>query len=147
MANYDDFRKKAKDAFNTITDVSVEAYRLAEEKARIIAKKARLNAGIANERATIRRLNVEIGATYYKLNKDNPEDALKQQCEDVSAAYERIAARQAELEELKNCSVCGETMQNCECSDKDTAAEDCCADEDCDCEEKPKETCQEDSRD
>jgi len=128
MANYDDFKKKAKDAFDTIADVSVEAYKLAEEKARVLAKKAKLNAGIANERATIRRLNVEIGATYYKLFKENPVEELKQQCEDVTAAYENIDAKKRELEELKNnptgdddvsysCSADGATDndENCGC--------------------------------
>jgi len=102
MANYDELRKKAKDAFDTLADVSVEAYKLAEEKARILAKKAKLNAGIANERATIRRLHVEIGDKYFKLHKDNSHAELRQQCEDVAASYERIAAKQRELEELKS---------------------------------------------
>jgi len=102
MSNYDDFKKKAKDAFDTLADVSVEAYKLAEEKAKVIARKAKLNAGIANERAIIRRLNVEIGSIYYKLHKDNPEESLKQQCDDITAAYERIDAKKAELEDLKN---------------------------------------------
>ena len=81
MPNYDDIRKKAKDAFDTIADVSVEAYRLAEEKARVLAKRTKLRAGITNERATIRRLNVEIGSTYYRLHKDAPAEEFKQLCE------------------------------------------------------------------
>ena len=104
MANYDEFRKIAKDAIDTIADVSVEAYKLAEEKARVFAKKAKLSAGIANERALIRRTKVEIGGIYYKLHKDAPEDALKTHCEDITAALDRIAAKQRELEELKNVS-------------------------------------------
>ncbi|MCL2391281.1 MAG: hypothetical protein FWC66_01570 [Oscillospiraceae bacterium] len=120
MANYDDFRKKAKNAFDTLADVSVEAYKLAEEKAKILAKKAKLNAGIANERATIRRLNVEIGATYYKLHKDNPEEALQTQCEDVTAAYERIAAKQRELEDLKSATA----SNPCECTGEECCTED-----------------------
>jgi len=102
MANYENFKSRAKSTFSAIADASVEAYRVSNEKAKILAKKAKLNAGIANERATIRRLNVEIGATYYKLNKDNPDEALKTQVEDITAAYARIATKQAELEELKS---------------------------------------------
>ena len=106
MANYDDIKKMAKDAIDTITDVSVEAYKLAEEKARVFAKKAKLNASIANDRAVVRRLKVEIGGTYYKLHKDDPEESLRQLCEDVTYALDRIAAKQRELEELKNSAVC-----------------------------------------
>ena len=123
MANYDDFKKRVKEAFGTIADVSVEAYKVAEEKSRILAKKAKLNAGIANERATIRRLNVEIGATYYKLFKDNPDESLKTQCADITAAYDRIAAKQQELEDLKNCNNCEED-ENCECPETDEAPTD-----------------------
>ena len=114
MSNYDDFKKKAKDALDTLADVSVEAYKLAEEKARIFAKKAKLTAGIANEKATIRRLKVEIGGIYYKLHKDAPEEALKQQCEEIAAAVDRIAAKRRELEELKNCCTCDADAAGCE---------------------------------
>jgi len=115
MSNYDDFRKKAKDALDTLADVSVEAYRLAEEKARVFAKRAKLTAGIANERAVIRRLKVEIGGTYYKLYKDTPDEALKQQCEEITASLDRIAAKQRELEELRNCNSCEDEFEDCTC--------------------------------
>jgi len=122
MPSNEDFKKKVKDAFSTIADVSVEAYKLAEEKSRILAKKAKLNAGIANEKATIRRLNVEIGATYYKMYKDSPDDALKQQCEGVTAAYERIEQKQRELESLKK-QANNETDEHCDCGDADCTTE------------------------
>lgn len=127
MANYDDFRKMAREAIDTIADVSVEAYKLAEEKARVFAKKAKLNAGIANERALIRRLKVEIGGTYYKLHKDEPEEALKLHCEDITTALDRIAAKQRELEELKNVSTFEEEAEEDIEADVETEAE-CCDD-------------------
>jgi len=105
MPNYDDLKKKAKDAFDTIADASVEAYKVAEEKAKVLARKTKLRAGIVNEKATIRRLSVEVGGVYYKLFKDNPGEEFKQLCEDITAAYERIEAKEAELEDLKT-SVC-----------------------------------------
>jgi len=120
MANYDDFRKIAKEAIDTIADVSVEAYKLAEEKARVFAKKTKLNAGIANERALVRRLKIEIGGTYYKLHKDAPEEALKLLCEDVTSALDRIAAKQRELEELKNVSAFEEDeAEDCVCTEEE----------------------------
>jgi len=119
MPSNEDFKKKVRDAFSTIADVSVEAYKLAEEKSKVLAKKAKLNAGIANERATIRRLNVEIGATYYKMFKDSPDEALKPQCEEVTAAYERIEQKQRELDGLKNH---GDTTEHCDCDDPECTA-------------------------
>ncbi|MCL2366141.1 MAG: hypothetical protein FWC75_03740 [Oscillospiraceae bacterium] len=147
MPSNDDFKKKARDAFNTLADVSVEAYKLAEEKAKVLAKKAKLNAGIANERATIRRLHVEIGATYYKMFKDAPNEALTQQCKDVTAAYERIACKQKELEDLRNYGSGGEAAHQCQCDDPECNADEtakdachgepgCCGDADCCNEDK-----------
>ena len=115
MANYDEFMKKAKDALDTIADVSVEAYKHAEEKARVFARKAKLNAGIANERAVIRRLKVELGGTYYKLYKDAPVEDLKPLCEEITDALDRIADRQRELEELRNCTTYQEDDEDCGC--------------------------------
>ena len=126
MANYDDIRKRAKDALDTIADVSVEAYKLAEEKARVFAKKAKLNAAIANERALIRRLKVEIGGTYYNLHKDNAEEALQQNCDGITLSLDRIAAKLRELEELKNSNFTEEEAEECA--------------GDCECKEEPADT-------
>jgi len=141
MANIDDIKKMAKDAFDTLADVSVEAYKLAEEKARVFARKAKLNAGIANDRAIIRRIKTEIGGTYYKFYKDAPVEELKQLCDDITAALDRIADRQRELEELKNCEPCEDEEECCcdfesggapeadSCCAPEPEAESCCAPE------------------
>ena len=116
MANYDEIKKMAKEAFDTLADASVEAYKLAEERARILAKKAKLTAGIANERATIRRLKVELGGAYYMLNKDTPAEELKQLCDEITAAIDRIDEKKQELEDLKNATcTCEEDVAECEC--------------------------------
>ena len=101
MANYDDLKKKAKDALDTIADASVDAYKVAEEKARILAKKTKLRAGIVNEKATIRRLSVELGTSYYKKYKDDTNAEFKQLCDEISCAHERIAGKEEEIAELK----------------------------------------------
>jgi len=101
MANYDEFKKKAKDALETIADVSVEAYKLAEEKAKVFARRAKLSAEITREKSVIRRLKFDIGGAYYDLHKDDAEEALKQSCEGITASLDSIAAKRAELEDLK----------------------------------------------
>jgi len=115
MANYDDIKKMAKDAFDTIADVSVEAYKAAEATARVFARKAKLNAGIANERATIRRLKTEIGGTYYKFYKDAPVEELKELCDSITDSLNRITDKQRELEELRNCSSCEDEVDDEDC--------------------------------
>ena len=101
MTNFDEFKEKAKDVLGTIADVSVEAYKIAEEKAKILAKSTKLSAEISRERSLIRRLYIEIGRAYYDLHKDNPGEAFEQNCDGISTALARIAARQKELDDLK----------------------------------------------
>lgn len=101
MATYEDLKKKAKEALDTIADVSVEAYKIAEERAKIIARRAKLNTDITRERATIRRAKIRIGEAYYELRKENPDEALKELCDSITASLDLIAAKQRELEELK----------------------------------------------
>ena len=126
MAKYDDLKKKAKDALGTIADVSAGAYRIAEEKTRILAKKAKLNAEITREKALIRRLKGDIGAKYYELHKDDPEEAMKTSCEGITASLDCIAVKRKELEELK------------ELKNKDSACE-CATACDAECEPAPEE--------
>ena len=101
MPNYDDFKRKAKDAIDSFADASVDAYKVAEEKARVLAKKTKLRAGIVNEKATIRRLSVELGTSYYKKYKDEQDAEFNQLCEEITCAHERIAEKEAEIAELK----------------------------------------------
>ena len=69
MPNYDDFKKKAKSALDSFADASIDAYKAAEEKTRILARKTKLRAGIVNDKATIRRLSVELGTRYHKSTR------------------------------------------------------------------------------
>jgi len=101
MPKYDDLKEKAKDAFDTFADASVDAYKVVEEKTRTLARKTKLRAGIVNDKATIRRLSVELGTTYYKKYKEDENAEFKQLCEEITCAHERIAAKEAEIAELK----------------------------------------------
>ena len=126
MANYEEFKKKAKDALETIADVSVEAYRVAEEKARILAKRAKLNTEISREKSLIRRLKGNIGNKYYELHKDDAEEAFVEFCKGITDAISRIDANKRELEELKK------SGSSCECDAE-------CGDEcEVECEPEPE---------
>ena len=101
MVNYEDIKKKARDTFETIADISVETYKIAEERARVLAKRAKLNAEITREKAWIRRLKGEIGGKYYEMHKNDPEEELKKACEDITDSFARIGTHKREIEELK----------------------------------------------
>jgi len=134
MVSYEDIKKKAKDTFDTIADISVETYKIAEEKARILAKRARLNAEITREKSLIRRLKVEIGGKYYDMHMNDPEEELKKACEDITDSIARIGANKRELEELKKSVADFDTK---------TDEEGCCDDAEC-CGVTPDEENKED---
>ena len=102
MPNYDDFKKKAKSALDSFADASIDAYKVAEEKTRILARKTKLRAGIVNDKATIRRLSVELGTRYYKKYKDDEGNEFGKICGEITGAHERIALKEKEIAELKN---------------------------------------------
>jgi hypothetical protein len=101
MDNFDDFKKKAKETMETIADKSVELYKIAEEKTKILARTTKLQAEIALERGNVRRLYKEIGKTYYELHKEAPETALEQKCGDVTVSLDRIATKLQEIQDIK----------------------------------------------
>jgi len=118
MPNYDEFKKKAKDALGTFADASVDAYKVAEEKTKVLAKKTKLRAGIVNEKATIRRLSVELGTKYYNQYKDDSNSEFKQLLEEISSAHERIAAKENEIAELK-ANTAKNAAENAECNSEE----------------------------
>ena len=153
MANFDNFKQLAKDAAGTIADVSVELYKRAEEKTKVIAKTTKLNSEISRERNLIRRLYSETGKQYYALHKDDAEGALAQNCAEITFGFERIAAKQREIEEIKAAANVKDEDIEVEIIAEDEAC-DCGCECDCDCtdaateaaadapaEEKAEEAC------
>jgi hypothetical protein len=101
MANFDEFKQKARDTMETIADKSVELYKIAEEKTKVLAKMTKLGAEITVDKGNVRKLYREIGKMYYELHKSSPEETLAQTCAEVTVTLETIADKQAELNELK----------------------------------------------
>ena len=117
MVNYEDIKKKAKDTFETIADISMETYKIAEERARILAKRAKLNAEITREKALIRRLKGEIGGKYYEMHKNDAEEELRKACDDITDSIARIGAHKREIDELKNSVASYDAETEAECCD------------------------------
>lgn len=101
MNNFDEFKQKAKDTMETIADRSVELYKIAEEKTKVIAKTTKLSTEIALEKGSLRKLYRELGKMYYDLNGSSPETAFAQICAEIASSLACIAAKQKEIDELK----------------------------------------------
>ncbi|MDR2357272.1 MAG: hypothetical protein LBD92_04200 [Oscillospiraceae bacterium] len=102
MSNFNELKEKAKATVGAIADVSVELYKTAGEKAKLLAKITKLSAEIAREKSAVRRLYGEIGSLYYELHKSDPEARLASQVTDITDAFARIADRQTEIDILKS---------------------------------------------
>lgn len=101
MAHLDDFKQIARDTMDTITDRSLELYKIAEEKTKILAKTAKLSAEITLEKGALRKLYRELGELYYVQSKDQPPEGAEQLFAEIAASLEKIAAKQQDVADLK----------------------------------------------
>ncbi len=101
MANFEDIKQKAVETAGTIADKSVELAKAAAEKTRDLAKIAKLTTEIGIEKEGIRRNYSAIGKLYYELHKDDAEDALSQAVAEITASYEKIAGKEADIEAVR----------------------------------------------
>ncbi|NLT14574.1 MAG: hypothetical protein GXY05_09555 [Clostridiales bacterium] len=122
MANFEDFKQKAMDTMETIADKSIELYKVAEEKTKLLAKMTKLGAEITLEKGDVRKLYREIGKKYYEMHKSSPEEPLAQACAEVTVSLDCIAAKQKELDELKN-SLSEKSAAEARTDDKDIEVE------------------------
>jgi hypothetical protein len=133
MTNFDDFKQKAKETVGVIADASVELYKIAEEKTKILAKTAKLQAENSGDRNSIKKLYTEIGKLYYAKYRDDTKPELDQNCAEITAAFERITNRLIEIENLKKASpVDDEPDYDEDAEDAETEPADDAADDDAD---------------
>ena len=102
MKDFEEFKQVAKETVETIADKSIELYKIAEEKTKLLAKMTKLSTEITLEKGNVRKLYREIGKKYYDLHKLSPENALAQPCAEVTISLDSITAKQMKFEELKS---------------------------------------------
>ena len=153
----------AKDFAEKTADSAKDFAEKAADKAKDAGRIAKLNVEIATEKENMKKTYIEIGKLYYDTHKDDPDGFFIQLCEEIQIAEKNIAAKEAEIAELKAAKeddsievefeevVAEEEAAAAECCDcgcgcveeapaEEPAAEDCgCG---CDCaEEAPAEDC------
>ncbi len=147
MANFDDLKKKAAEAAETIADKSVEFAKVIAGKTKVLARKTKLMAEIAAEKDTLKKGYQELGRLYYENYSADPAESLIQAVETINLSVEKIAAKNLELEDLKNkadddeIEVEGEECCCEECADEECSEEECseCGEEKAEnCEDKPE---------
>lgn len=101
MGTFDDLKKKALEAADTLADISVDLYKKAETKTKELARTAKLQSDIASDKTSIKKLYMQIGKTYYETHKLFPAEEFEQNCTEITTLFERIEARQAELDSMR----------------------------------------------
>lgn len=97
----DSFKSKAKDTAEKVADDVYDAYKVAEGKAKLLARKTRLRAGIISDRAVVRRVSVELGTAYFDKYKDDDKNEFRHLCDQIAAANASIVEKENEIEALK----------------------------------------------
>ncbi len=101
MTNFDEIKDKALETLGTIIDKSTEIYNAAEEKAKKLAKIAKIKSEISKNYTEVRKLYADLGSLYYTLHAAAPEDAMAQLCEEIKLLLDKVAACQNELESME----------------------------------------------
>jgi len=73
----------------------------AADKTKAMSRIAKLTVEINGEKDAMKKAYIEIGKLYYETHKDEPDGFFVQLCDEVTMATESIAAKEAEIAELK----------------------------------------------
>ena len=101
MFDFGNFKSKMKDSFSKAADVTKDLAEKTADKAKDASRIAKLSLEIGSEKDVIKKAYAEIGKLYYETHKDDPEGFFIQLCDEVTLALENIAAKEAEIAELK----------------------------------------------
>ena len=139
MFDFNNFKSKVIDSINKAADTTKDFADKATDKAKDVSRIAKLSIEISSEKDVIRKAYSEIGKLYYETHKNEPEGFFIQLCDEVTLAMENIAAKEAEIAELKSSSSIDDDdnsivveFENIVSDDEHT---DCCCNcsDDCDC--------------
>jgi len=89
-----DFADKAGDSVKDLANK-------AADKAKAGGRIAKLTMEISTEKETMKKAYLEIGRLYYDTHKDAPDGFFIQLCEEIGAAEQKIAEKEAEIAALK----------------------------------------------
>ena len=135
MADVNEIKEKVMNTLEMVADSAKELAGKAADKAKSAARIAKLSMEINAEKDTIKKAYLEIGKLYYEMNRDNPDGFFAQLCDEVTVANAEIAAKEAEIAELKENGL-GGAQEDVEVEITEEDGEACCCEDE---EEKPAE--------
>ena len=101
MADFNELKGKFLNTLGTVAGITRDYAEKAADKAKEVARIAKLNVELGAEKDTIEKAYLEIGKLYYETHKNAPDSFFVQLCDEITLANENISKILAELEELK----------------------------------------------
>ena len=141
MADFNEIKEKVISTLGMVADSAKELAEKAADKTKSAARIAKLSMEINAEKDSIKKAYLEIGKLYYEMNRDNPDGFFAQLCDEITVANAEIAAKEAEIADLKANGIGGADVEVefSECADAEGGEDACCeTDGDACCCEEPK---------
>lgn len=101
MAKFDDIKGAVIDTIGQVAEKTRDLAGTVADKAKDVSRIAKLNIEIGSEKDTIKKAYTEIGKLYYETHKDDPDDFFIQLCDEITVSLGNIAAKEAEIAEIK----------------------------------------------
>jgi len=101
MADLNELKGKFLNTLGTVAGKTRDYAEKAADKAKDVARIAKLNMELSAEKDTIEKAYLEIGKLYYETRKNSPDGFFVQLCDEITLASENIAKVLSELDELK----------------------------------------------
>ena len=99
--NLNEITEKIADTAGAVWEKTLLLKDAAQEKARILTQKARLRSEASKNSSRIERLYADLGSLYYCMRKDDPDEQMKQMCEEITVLLDRNEELERLLAELK----------------------------------------------
>ena len=110
MARFEELKRKALDAAETLADKSYELYKVAESKTKQAAKVTKMNAELTRQKGALKRMYAELGMQYHDSCVTPPEE-LAQIFAEIDNMKDSIEALKAEIDSCRcdnGCDCCCE---------------------------------------
>lgn len=101
MADINDIKGAVLNTLGTVAGKTRDFAEKAADKAKDVARIAKLNMELSSEKDNIQNAYLEIGKLYYETRKDAPDGFFVQLCDEITLANENISSILSELEDLK----------------------------------------------
>ncbi|MEA4896042.1 MAG: hypothetical protein VB064_12410 [Oscillospiraceae bacterium] len=101
MADMNDLKGKFLNTLGTVAGKTRGYAEKAADKARDVARIAKLNMELGAEKDTIEKAYLEIGKLYYETRKNAPDGFFVQLCDEITLANDNISKILSELDDLR----------------------------------------------